>query len=133
MVVANAARCEVSFVAFGRSGQVSEARLESTFLADDAACLTLVRAVIQLRCFGIVSLGCGLLSCVVCGVSSMESGFRQSSIPLVSSHRSSPSLAARVESIEREGLHHSCIRGENDILSNSGALSPLCVPGLSRV
>jgi hypothetical protein len=68
-----------------RGGQVSEARLESTFLADDAACLTLVRAVIQLRCFGIVSLGCGLLSCVVCGVSSMEYGFRQSFIPLVSS------------------------------------------------
>ena len=50
-----------------RSGQVSEARLESTFLADDAACLTLVGAVIQLRCCEIVSLGCGLLSCVVCG------------------------------------------------------------------
>ena len=65
VVVANAARCEVSFVAFGRSGQVSEARLESTFLADDAACLTLVRAVIQLRCCEVVSLGCGLLSCVV--------------------------------------------------------------------
>ena len=47
-----------------RSGQVSGARLESTFLADDAACLTLVRAVIQLRCSEIVSLGCGLLSCV---------------------------------------------------------------------
>ena len=57
--------CEVSFVAFGRSGQVSEARLESTFLADDAACLTLVGAVIQLRCLGFVSPGCGLLSCVV--------------------------------------------------------------------
>ena len=67
VVVANAARCEVSFVAFGRSGQVSEARLESTFLADDAACLTLVRAVIQLRCLEIVSRGCGLLSCVECG------------------------------------------------------------------
>ena len=61
-----------------------------TFLADDAACLTLVRAVIQLRCFEIVSRGCGLLSCVECGVSSMEYGFRQSSIPSVSSH--SPSL-----------------------------------------
>ena len=67
--------------------------MESTFLADDAACLTLVRVVIQLRCFGIVSLGCGLLSCVVCGVSSMEYGFRQSSIPSVSSH--SPSCLFR--------------------------------------
>ena len=56
--------------AFG--GQVSEARVECTFLANDAACLPLVRAVIQLRCCGNVSLGCGLLSCVVCGVSSME-------------------------------------------------------------
>ena len=70
VVVANAGVCEVSFVALGwclRSGQVSEARLESTFLADDAACLTLDRAVAQLRCFEIVSLRCGLLSCVVCG------------------------------------------------------------------
>ena len=68
MVVANAGVCEVSFVALGwcvRSGQVSGARLESTFLADDADCLTLLRAVIQLRCTVIVSLGCGLLSCVV--------------------------------------------------------------------
>ena len=88
VVVTSAVVCEVLFVVHGwctRGGQVSEARLESTFLADDAACLTLVRAVIQLRCFGIVSLGCGLLSCVVCGVSSMEYGFRQSFIPLVSS------------------------------------------------
>ena len=88
MVVANAVVCEVSFVALGwclRSGQVSEARLESTFLADDAACLTLDRAVIQLRCFEIVSLGCGLLSCVVEWFSSMDYGFRQSSIPSVSS------------------------------------------------
>ena len=79
-MVTSAVVCEVLFVVHGwctRGGQVSEARLESTFLADDAACLTLVRAVIQLRCFGIVSLGCGLLSCVVCGVSSMEYGFRQ--------------------------------------------------------
>ena len=71
MVVANAVVCEASFVVHGwcsRDGQVSEARLESTFLADDAACLTLVRAVIQLRCFEIVSRGCGLLSCVECGV-----------------------------------------------------------------
>ena len=94
VVVTSAVVCEVLFVVHGwctRGGQVSEARLESTFLADDAACLTLVRAVIQLRCFGIVSLGCGLLSCVVCGVSSMEYGFRQSFIPLVSSP--SPSSA----------------------------------------
>ena len=91
VVVANAARCEVSFMAFGRSGQVSEARLESTFLADDAACLTLDRAVIQLRCFEIVSLGCGLLSCVVEWFSSMDYGFRQSSIPSVSSR--SPSFS----------------------------------------
>ena len=96
VVVTSAVVCEVLFVVHGwctRGGQVSEARLESTFLADDAACLTLVRAVIQLRCFGIVSLGCGLLSCVVCGVSSMEYGFRQSFIPLVSSP--SPSLHTR--------------------------------------
>ena len=92
VVVANAARCEVSFVAFGRSGQVSEARLESTFLADDAACLTLDRAVIQLRCSEIVSLGCGRLFLCCCVVSSMEYGFRQSSIPSVSSH--SPSFVS---------------------------------------
>ena len=66
--------------------QVSEARLEGTFSADDAACLTLIGAVIQLRCSEIVLLGCGLLSCIVCGVSSMDCGFRQSSIPSVSSH-----------------------------------------------
>ena len=85
VVVANAARCEVSFVAFGRSGQVSEARLESTFLADDAACLTLNRAVIQLRCSEIVSPGCGRLSCVVVWFPQWNMGFRQSSIPSVSS------------------------------------------------
>eukprot|EP01043_Picozoa_sp_COSAG02_P016319 COSAG02_NODE_715_length_18086_cov_109.753433_8_plen_170_part_00 len=65
LVVANAGVCEVSFVVHrwcSRDGQVSEARSESTF----SACLTLIRAVIQLRCF---HLGCGLLSCVVCGVS----------------------------------------------------------------
>ena len=78
VVVANAARCEVSFVAFGwclRSGQVSRARLESTFLADDAACLTLVRAVIQLRCSEIVSLGCGRLFCVVVWFPQWNMGF----------------------------------------------------------
>ena len=99
MVVANAVVCEVSFVVHGwcsRDGQVSEARLESTFLADDAACLTLVRAVIQLRCFEIVSLGCGRLSCVVCGVSSMEYGFRQSSIPSVSSHSPSHNITPEI-------------------------------------
>jgi hypothetical protein len=69
-----------------RDGQVSEARLACTFLADDAACLTLIRAVTQLRCFEIVSLGCGLLSCVVCGVSSMDYGFWQSFYSSVSSH-----------------------------------------------
>ena len=88
VVVANAVVCEVSFVVPGwcsLDGQVSEARLESTFLADDAACLTLVRAVIQLRCFEIVSRGCGLLFCVECGVSSMECGFRRVLFP--QSHR----------------------------------------------
>ena len=73
---------EVSFVVHGwcsRNGQVSEARLGCTFSADDAACLTLIGAVIQLRCSEIVLLGCGLLSCVVCGVSSMDYGFWQSS------------------------------------------------------
>ena len=58
---------EVSFVVHGwctRNGQVWGARVESTFLANDAACLALVGVVIQLRCFEIVSLGCGLLSCL---------------------------------------------------------------------
>eukprot|EP01043_Picozoa_sp_COSAG02_P016421 COSAG02_NODE_721_length_18054_cov_3.613422_9_plen_130_part_00 len=90
VVVANGGVCECAFVVYGwcaRDVQVSEARVECTFLANDAA---LVRAVIQLRCCGNVFLGCGLLSCVVRGVSSMEYGFRQSSIPLVSSP--SPSL-----------------------------------------
>ena len=96
VVVANAGVCEFAFVVHGwcaRDVQVSEARVECTFLANDAACLPLVRAVIQLRCCGNVSLGCGLLSCVVRGVSSMEYGFRQSFIPLVSSH--SPSCVHR--------------------------------------
>ena len=101
MVVANAVVCEVSFVVHrwcSRDGQVSEARLACTFLADDAACLTLIRAVTQLRCFEIVSLGCELLSCVVCGVSSMDYGFWQSFYSSVSSH--SPSCA---EPISRPG------------------------------
>ena len=85
VVVANAARCEVSFVAFGRSGQVSEARLESTFLADDAACLTLDRAVIQLRCSEIVSLGCGRLFCVVVWFPQWNMGFGRVLFP--QSHR----------------------------------------------
>eukprot|EP01043_Picozoa_sp_COSAG02_P050867 COSAG02_NODE_5282_length_4473_cov_3.860768_2_plen_101_part_00 len=93
MVVANAVVREVSFVVRGccsRDEQVSEARSESTFLANDAVCPTLIRAVIRLRCLEIVFPGCGLLSCIVCGVSSMGYGFRQSSTPSVSSH--SPSL-----------------------------------------
>ena len=85
VVVANAARCEVSFVAFGRSGQVSEARLESTFLAGDAACLTLDRAVIQLRCSEIVSLGCGRLFCVVVWFPQWNMGFGRVLFP--QSHR----------------------------------------------
>ena len=70
VVVTSAVVCEVLFVVHGwctRGGQVSEARVECTFLANDAACLPLVRAVIQLRCCGNVSLGCGsyLVLCVV--------------------------------------------------------------------
>ena len=53
--------------AFG--GQVSEARVECTFLANDAAYLTLSRAVTQLRRSEIVTPGVGLTVCVVCGVS----------------------------------------------------------------
>ena len=51
--------------AFG--GQVSEARVECTFLANDAAYLTLPRAVTQLRRSEIVTPGWGLLFvlCVV--------------------------------------------------------------------
>ena len=52
--------------AFG--GQVSEARVECTFLANDAAYLTLPRAVTQLRRSEIVSLGVGLPVVVLCGV-----------------------------------------------------------------
>ena len=78
VVVANAGVCECAFVVHGRCArdvQVSEARVECTFLANDAACLPLVRAVIQLRCCGNVSLGCGLLSCVVRGVPQWKMGF----------------------------------------------------------
>ena len=69
MVVANAGVCECAFVVHGwcaRDVQVSEARVECTFLANDAACLPLVRAVIQLRCCGNVSLGvwAPILCCV---------------------------------------------------------------------
>ena len=88
VVVVNAVVCEVSFVALRwclRSGQVSEARLESTFLADDAACLTLVRAVIQPRCSEIVSLGCGRLSCVVVWFPQWNMGFGRVLFP--QSHR----------------------------------------------
>jgi hypothetical protein len=49
--------------AFG--GQVSEARVECTFLANDAAYLTLSRAVTQLRRSEIVTPGVGLAVCVV--------------------------------------------------------------------
>ena len=62
-------------VVFGRhvwcafEGQVSEAREEGTFLANDAAYLTLSRAVTQLRRSEIVTPGVGLTVCVVCGVS----------------------------------------------------------------
>ena len=58
--------------AFG--GQVSEARVECTFLANDAAYLTLSRAVTQLRRSEIVTPGVGLTVCVVCGVSNREMG-----------------------------------------------------------
>ena len=78
VVAANAGVCECAFVVHGwcaRDVQVSEARVECTFLANDAACLPLVRAVIQLRCCGNVSLGCGLLSCVVRGVPQWKMGF----------------------------------------------------------
>ena len=59
--------------AFG--GQVSEARVECTFLANDAAYLTLSRAVTQLRRSEIVTPGVGLTVCVVCGVSNGKVGF----------------------------------------------------------
>ena len=65
--------------AFG--GQVSEARVECTFLANDAAYLTLSRAVTQLRRSEIVTPGVGLAVCVVCGVFKMKSGFRAEHSP----------------------------------------------------
>ena len=49
-------------------GQVSEARVVRTFLANDAAYLTLLGAVTQLRRSEIVSLGVGLPVVVLCGV-----------------------------------------------------------------
>ena len=88
VVVTSAVVCEVLFVVHGwctRGGQVSEARLESTFLADDAACLTLDRAVIQLRCSEIVSLGCGRLFCVVVWFPQWNMGFGRVLFP--QSHR----------------------------------------------
>jgi hypothetical protein len=49
-------------------GQVSEARVVRTFLADDAAYLTLLGAVTQLRRSEIVTLGVGLPVVLLCGV-----------------------------------------------------------------
>jgi hypothetical protein len=49
-------------------GQVSEARVVRTFLANDAAYLTLLGAVTQLRRSEIVTLGVGLPVVVLCGV-----------------------------------------------------------------
>ena len=72
--------------AFG--GQVSEARVECTFLANDAACLTLSRAVNQLRRSETVTLGVGLPGLVVCGVFN-ENGFRHSFLPATSEQRAS--------------------------------------------
>jgi len=54
---------------------VSEARVECTFLANDAAYLTLSRAVTQLRRSEIVTPGVGLTVRVVCGVSNESVGF----------------------------------------------------------
>ena len=68
-------RTVVMVVAFDRhalrvfEGQVSEAREECTFLANDAAYLTLPGAVTQLRRSETVAPGVGLPVCVVCGVS----------------------------------------------------------------
>ena len=56
-------------------GQVSEARVECTFLANDAAYFTLSRAVTQLRRSEIVTPGVGLTVRVVCGVSNESVGF----------------------------------------------------------
>ena len=49
-------------------GQVSEARVVRTFLANDAAYLTLLGAVTELRRSEIVTLGVGLPVVVLCGV-----------------------------------------------------------------
>ena len=106
-----------------RDGQVSEARSESTFLADGAACLTLVRAVVQLRCFEIVFSRCGLLSCVVCGVSSMDCGFRQfysfsliAYSPSASSRRFNANLQYLVRSasaqVRQIGISCSCLHSQ---------------------
>ena len=48
------------------AGPASEARVECTFSANDAAYLTLPRAVSQLRRCESVLRGGGLLSCVLC-------------------------------------------------------------------
>ena len=96
VVRANPGVCEFSFVLHGwcsLNEQVSEARSEGTFSADDAACLTLIGAVIQLRCSEIVLLGCGLLSCIVCGVFLNGLWVSESSIPSVSSHSPSSILS----------------------------------------
>ena len=88
--VANAVVREVSFVVHGwckRNGQVSEARVESTFFANDAACLALVRVVTQLGCFEIVSLGCGLLSCLCVVFPQWNVGFGR--VLFLQSHRTS--------------------------------------------
>ena len=88
--------------AFG--GQVSEARVECTFLANDAAYLTLPRAVTQLRRSEIVTPGVGLAVCVVCGVFKMKSGFRQSILPAISErvhHMSHMSRGLRCEQHKR--------------------------------
>ena len=77
-----------------RDGQVSEARVECTFSADDAACLTLIGAVIQQRCSEIVLLGCGLLSCIVCGFPQWIMGFGR--VLFLQSHR----IAHHTESIQ---------------------------------
>ena len=79
--------------AFG--GQVSEARVECTFLANDAAYLTLPRAVTQLRRSEIVTPGVGLAVCVVCGVFKMKSGLRQNDSPC--NLRASASCACAID------------------------------------
>ena len=51
---------------FELGGPASEARVVRTFSANDAACLTLSRAVSQLRRCESVRGGVGLLTCVLC-------------------------------------------------------------------